>query len=139
MLNERYLHPNGQVPAYEWNFSDVNPPVHAWATLRVYAIEKAARGQGDIAFLQDAFRSSCSISTGGSTAKIPKATISSAADSWGSITSASSTAARRCPLAVIWSSRTGGLDGLLRLVHAADCTRACHRRSGLSIHGAAVF
>ena len=56
MLNERYLHPNGQVPAYEWNFSDVNPPVHAWATLRVYAIEKAARGQGDIAFLQDAFQ-----------------------------------------------------------------------------------
>jgi hypothetical protein len=56
ILNERYLHPNGQVPAYEWNFSDVNPPVHAWATLRVYAIEKALRGQGDIPFLQDAFQ-----------------------------------------------------------------------------------
>ena len=55
MLNERYLHPNGQVPAYEWNFSDVNPPVHAWAAMRVYAIEKAATGQGDIAFLQDTF------------------------------------------------------------------------------------
>ena len=55
MLDERYLHPNGQVPAYEWNFSDVNPPVHAWATLRVYGIEKALRGHGDIDFLQDAF------------------------------------------------------------------------------------
>ncbi len=55
MLNERYLHPNGQLPAYEWNFSDVNPPVHAWAVMRVYAIERARRGEGDIAFLQDAF------------------------------------------------------------------------------------
>ena len=43
MLNERYLHPNGQIPAYEWNFSDVNPPVHAWAALRLYAIEKDSR------------------------------------------------------------------------------------------------
>jgi hypothetical protein len=55
MLNERYLHPNGQVPAYEWNFSDVNPPVHAWVTLRVYAIEKALHGEGDVNFLQDDF------------------------------------------------------------------------------------
>jgi len=55
MLDERYLHPNGQIPAYEWNFSDVNPPVHAWAVLRVYAIEKESRGEGDISFLQDAF------------------------------------------------------------------------------------
>jgi hypothetical protein len=56
MLDERYLHPNGQIPAYEWNFSDVNPPVHAWAVLRVYAIEKELRGSGDVAFLQDAFQ-----------------------------------------------------------------------------------
>ncbi|KPK11020.1 MAG: glucosidase [Anaerolineae bacterium SG8_19] len=55
MLNERYLHPNGQMPAYEWNFGDVNPPVHAWALMRVYAIERMLRGQGDIDFLQDAF------------------------------------------------------------------------------------
>jgi len=55
MLSERYLHPNGQIPAYEWNFSDVNPPVHAWAMLRVYALEKENRGEGDVAFLQDAF------------------------------------------------------------------------------------
>jgi hypothetical protein len=55
MLDERYLHPNGQIPAYEWNFSDVNPPVHGWAVLRVYAIEKEIHGQGGIDFLQDAF------------------------------------------------------------------------------------
>ncbi len=55
MLNERYLHPNGQVPAYEWNFSDVNPPVHAWASLLIYLIEKDIRGEGDLDFLQDTF------------------------------------------------------------------------------------
>ena len=56
LLGRRYLHPNGQLPAYEWNFSDVNPPVHAWATLFVYEIEKAATGKGDTAFLEDAFQ-----------------------------------------------------------------------------------
>ena len=40
MLRNLYAHPNGQIPAYEWNFSDVNPPVHAWATLFLYNIEK---------------------------------------------------------------------------------------------------
>ena len=46
LLNRRYLHPNGQLPAYEWNFSDVNPPVHAWATWFVYELEKAHDRQG---------------------------------------------------------------------------------------------
>jgi hypothetical protein len=55
MLDERYLHPNGQIPAYEWNFSDVNPPVHAWAVMRIYAIEKEIRGEGDLGFLEEAF------------------------------------------------------------------------------------
>lgn len=41
VLREYYMHPNGQMPAYEWNFSDVNPPVHAWAALKVYEIEKS--------------------------------------------------------------------------------------------------
>ena len=45
MLREWYLHPNGQFPAYEWNFGDVNPPVHAWAAWRVYKIEQKRRGQ----------------------------------------------------------------------------------------------
>ena len=55
MLSQWYLHPNGQIPAYEWNFSDVNPPVHAWATLYVYRMEQAARGEGDLDFLKRSF------------------------------------------------------------------------------------
>jgi hypothetical protein len=55
MLRENYLHPNGQLPAYEWNFGDVNPPVHAYALAVIYQIEKEIRGQGDIDFLKDAF------------------------------------------------------------------------------------
>jgi len=56
MLNERYLHPNGQLPAYEWNFSDVNPPVHAWAVIFNYNMEEALHGKGDIAFVENAFQ-----------------------------------------------------------------------------------
>ena len=56
LLREWYMHPSGQLPAYEWNFSDVNPPVHAWAALRVYRIEKKRRdGAGDRAFLERVF------------------------------------------------------------------------------------
>lgn len=55
MLKDVYLHPNGQVPAYEWNFSDVNPPVHAWATIFLYNIEKSMRGKGDVLFLKRVF------------------------------------------------------------------------------------
>ncbi len=56
MLREWYMHPNGQLPAYEWAFGDVNPPVHAWATLRVYQIEKKRRGEGDRKFLARVFQ-----------------------------------------------------------------------------------
>ena len=45
MLRERYMHPNGQIPAYEWNFGDVNPPVHAWATIFTYRLEKGQTGR----------------------------------------------------------------------------------------------
>jgi len=55
MLRAIYLHPSGQIPAYEWNFSDVNPPVHAWATIFLDRTEEALRGQGDLAFLKRAF------------------------------------------------------------------------------------
>src|SRR5207248_8373842 len=55
MLREIYLHPSGQIPAYEWNFSDVNPPVHAWATIFLYRMEQAFRGKGDIDFLKRSF------------------------------------------------------------------------------------
>jgi hypothetical protein len=55
LLREWYMHPNGQLPAYEWAFGDVNPPVQAWAAWRVYKIEKARRGQGDRRFLERIF------------------------------------------------------------------------------------
>ena len=55
MLKARYMHSNGQLPAYEWNFGDVNPPVHAWATLFQYRVEQAQRGKGDVEFLKRAF------------------------------------------------------------------------------------
>ena len=55
LLRERYLHPNGQLPAYEWNFGDVNPPVHAWATIFTYRLEEAARGRGDVDWLERVF------------------------------------------------------------------------------------
>jgi hypothetical protein len=51
-LRPRYLHPSGQIPAYEWNFGDVNPPVHAWSTIYTYLTEKAHRGEGDLAWLE---------------------------------------------------------------------------------------
>jgi hypothetical protein len=56
MLEEYFLHPTGQIPAYEWNFSDVNPPVHAWASIFLYRTEQALRGQGDLDFLKRTFR-----------------------------------------------------------------------------------
>jgi hypothetical protein len=55
MLREWYMHPNGQLPAYEWSFSDVNPPVHAWAAWRVYKIEQKRLGKGDRSFLEQVF------------------------------------------------------------------------------------
>jgi hypothetical protein len=55
-LREWYMHPNGQIPAYEWALGDVNPPVHAWAALRVYKIERRIRGCGDRDFLEKVFQ-----------------------------------------------------------------------------------
>ncbi|HLO46094.1 MAG TPA: hypothetical protein VK175_17260 [Leadbetterella sp.] len=56
VLREYYMHPNGQIPAYEWNFSDVNPPVHAWATWKVYETDKQMNGgKGDVGFLERIF------------------------------------------------------------------------------------
>jgi mannosylglycerate hydrolase MGH1-like protein/glycosyl hydrolase family 63 len=55
MTNQVYLHPNGQIPAYEWNFSDVNPPVHCKATWQIYVMDKALHGTGDRAFLESMF------------------------------------------------------------------------------------
>ena len=56
MLRGNYLHPNGQLPAYEWNFGDVNPPVHAWSTIFSYRLEKMRRGRGDVDWLERSFQ-----------------------------------------------------------------------------------
>ena len=56
MTREWYMHPNGQLPAYEWAFGDVNPPVHAWAAWRVYKVEMKRRGEGDRKFLERVFQ-----------------------------------------------------------------------------------
>jgi hypothetical protein len=55
LLREWYMHPNGQLPAYEWSFSDVNPPVHAWAAWRVYKIDRRMTGRADTVFLERVF------------------------------------------------------------------------------------
>jgi hypothetical protein len=55
LLRERYAHPNGQIPAYEWNFGDVNPPVHAWATLFIYRLQRVRDGERALKTLQRAF------------------------------------------------------------------------------------
>ncbi|HEX5654350.1 MAG TPA: glucosidase, partial [Chitinophagaceae bacterium] len=56
VMREWYMKPDGQLPSYEWNFSDVNPPVQAWAAMQVYNIEKKQKGQGDIVFLKKVFQ-----------------------------------------------------------------------------------
>jgi hypothetical protein len=55
MLREDYLHPNGQIPAYEWNFGDVNPPVHAWSTIFTHRLMKSKQGEGDVEWLERSF------------------------------------------------------------------------------------
>jgi hypothetical protein len=55
MLTRHFLHPNGQIPAYEWNFSDVNPPVHAFATIFLHRMEQALKGTSDLQFLEGTF------------------------------------------------------------------------------------
>ncbi|HMB62269.1 MAG TPA: hypothetical protein VKN36_04290 [Eudoraea sp.] len=56
VLRESYMHPNGQIPAYEWNFSDVNPPVHSWAVWNVYEKDRERSGKGDTDFLEKTFQ-----------------------------------------------------------------------------------
>jgi hypothetical protein len=56
LTREWYMHPNGQIPAYEWNFGDVNPPVHAWATFRIFKIERKMYGHEDLDFLERVFQ-----------------------------------------------------------------------------------
>src|ERR1700747_2842308 len=73
MLREWYMHPNGQIPAYEWAFGDVNPPVHAWAAWRVYKIDKKRSGKGDCEFLKRVFHKLMLNFTWWVSRKMPKA------------------------------------------------------------------
>ncbi len=95
LLTHQYLHPNGQLPAYEWAFEDVNPPVHAWAALFIYRLETFLTGNTDAAFLGYAFQKLLLNFTWWSIARTPTAATSSRAASWASTTSASSIAASR--------------------------------------------
>ena len=73
LTREWYMHPNGQLPAYEWAFGDVNPPVHAWAAWRVYKIDREAHGGTATGPSSSGSSTSCcSTSPGGSTARTPK-------------------------------------------------------------------
>ncbi len=104
MLRADYLHPNGQMPAYEWNFSDVNPPVHAFATLFLSRTEQARRGQMDIDFLKSTFNKLLLNFTWWLNRKdrFGKNVFEGGSDL---TTSACSTAAPRFPRAVAWSRR----------------------------------
>ena len=101
MTREWYMKPDGALPAYEWNFSDVNPPVHAWATFRVFKIERKFFGREDLDFLERVFhklllnfpwlaaltlcrmyRKRCLTYLGGSIEKMPTVTMSLRAVSW---------------------------------------------------------
>jgi hypothetical protein len=106
LLDGGYLHPTGQIPAYEWNFSDTNPPVQGWATIFLYRMEEALRGKTDVEFLKRVFgklaanfgwwvnrndRNGRNLFEGGFSA---------------SITLASLTAVRRCRPEAIWNRPT---------------------------------
>ncbi len=105
LLREWYMHPNGQLPAYEFAFGDVNPPVHAWSAWRVYKMT-GRRGHRDVAFLARVFQKLLLNFTWWVNRKDTKAIISSRAASLASTTSASSTAPSRCPPVVASSRRT---------------------------------
>jgi hypothetical protein len=101
-----YLHPNGQIPAYEWNFGDVNPPVHAWATLFVFRIDKETERPRRHGISNAAFQKLLLNFTWWLNRKDRKGAMCSRAAFWGWTTSASSTAVHRCRRAAFWSRPT---------------------------------
>ena len=139
MLRNDYLHPNGQMPAYEWNFGDVNPPVHAWATMQLYLFDKERQAAAATSSSSSTPSPSCwSTSPGGSTARIAPAPTSSKAAFSGSTTSASSTARRRCPPAATSTrptARRGWCSSASRCCGSPSswhCTTRCTRSSSRS-------
>ena len=109
MLKSFYLHPTGQIPAYEWNFGDVNPPVHAWAAIFLHRTEQALGRDPDLEFLAGVFtKLSLNFTWWTNRKERPgSARTSSRAASWASTISASSTAARRCRPGAISNRPTG--------------------------------
>ncbi len=106
MLREWFMHPNGQLPAYEWAFGDVNPPVHAWAVWPSTKSNRSARAS-EIATFWRRLSTNCFLtSPGGSIARISKGETFFRAAFWGWTISGCSTAARRCQQGSFWSSRT---------------------------------
>ena len=98
MLRERYMHPNGQIPAYEWNFGDVNPPVHAWSTIFTYRLEKAQTRRRRSRLAQELFpEAAAELHLVGQSQGPHRAATSSRAASSAWTTSACSIAARRLP------------------------------------------
>src|SRR5438445_8833569 len=106
MLREWYMHPNGQIPAYEWAFGDVNPPVHAWAAWRVYKIDKKRKGKGDRAFLQRVFHKLMLNFTWWVNRKDADGMNIFQGGSWAWTTSACSIAALHCPPVATSNNRT---------------------------------
>lgn len=106
MAREWYMHPNGQLPAYEWNFSDVNPPVHAWAAYRVYKIDAKQQGIADRRFLEGIFHKLLLNFTWWVNKKDAEGNNVFQGGSWAWITSVSLIAASPCLPAAIWISPT---------------------------------
>ena len=125
------MHPTGQIPAYEWNFSDVNPPVHAWAALFLYRMEQALRGKGDLGFLKRIFRKLAAEFPLWVNRKDRFGRTCSKAVSWDWTISAFSTAARRCRPAVSGAGGRHRLDGAVLPEHARDRRRTGAARPGL--------
>ena len=107
LTRDWYMHPNGQLPAYEWAFGDVNPPVHAWAAWRVYEIDREQRGgDGDREFLERVFHKLMLNFTWWVNRKDVEGRNIFQGGFLGSTISASSTAARRCRPAAMSTSPT---------------------------------
>ena len=108
LTREWYMHPNGQLPAYEWAFGDVNPPVHAWAAWRVYQMDRdAERRQGDRGFLERVLpQADAELHLVGQPQGLRRAATSSKAASSDWTISACSTAPRRCRPAATSTSPT---------------------------------
>ena len=140
MLREHYMHPNGQIPAYEWNFGDVNPPVHAWSTIFTYRLEKAQTGQGDTRLAQEQLSEAAAEfhlvgqPQGSLGAKRLRGRLPGPGQHRG-LRSQRAAADRRLPGA----GRRHRLDGALLPEHARNRRGAGADRSGLRGHGAQVL